>query len=89
MKNEIESLPALLTDCNGHAVRVGLRTPTRRFAQLGDAVRRLEDNKVYRVASLHGGLVTFTNANGSRPRFGEWCKEEDFASRYVFDCAAW
>ena len=85
MKNEMNLL-ALLSDVNGRAVRVGVERPHR---QLGDAVRNVHTGKLFRVAKLHGGLVTLTNANGSRPSSGEWCKEVDFSSRYVFDCAAW
>ena len=87
MKNEMNLLP-LLSDCNGHAVRVGVERPHR---QLGDAVRNVHTGKVFRVAKLHGGLVTLTNANGSKPSCPSerFCLETDFASRYVFDCAAW
>jgi len=87
MKNEM-NLPALLTDCNGHAVRVGVERPHR---QLGDAVRNVHTGKVFRVAKLHGGLVTLTNANGSKPTkvWERFCKESDCRLTFAFDCAAW
>ena len=89
MKNEMN--PFALLDNNGREVAIGTRSVTRPNGKLGDAVRRIDNNKVYRVACLHGGLVTLTNANGSKPSCPseQFCLETDFASRYVFDCAAW
>ena len=81
--------PFALLDNNGREIVAGNRSATRPNGKLGDAVRRLDNNKVYRVANVHRGLVTLTNANGSTPSSGAWCLETDFASRYVFDCAAW
>jgi len=87
MKNEMNLLP-LLSDVNGHAVRVGVERPHR---QLGDAVRNVHTGKVFRVAKLHGGLVTLTNADGSKPTkvWERFCKESDFRLTFAFDCAAW
>ena len=77
----------ILSDINGHAVVIGTGD---RFDR-GDAVRSITNNRVFRVASEHGGLLRLTNANGSRPvsSWHRFCKVSDFAAKFKFEKASW
>lgn len=77
MKNETNELS--LSDINGQTVA------------LRDAVRNVKTGKVFRVARIHEGLVTFSNANGSKPSkcWERFCKVSGFSSKFKFECAAW
>jgi hypothetical protein len=91
MKNEMKNPfnAFALLDNNGREIAIGNRSASQPNGRLGDAIRRISDGKVFRVANLHRGLVTLANANGSKPSTGRYCEETDFSARYVFDCAAW
>jgi hypothetical protein len=85
MKIENDMTP-LLNDNNGRIVLAG------NGRQLGDAVRSLSSNKVFRVASVtSAGMVRLANANGTTPKaaYDRWCPVASFSSKFKFDCAAW
>ena len=58
---------------------------------LRDAVRNVNSGKVFRVARVHEGLITFSNSNGSKPSkvWERFCKVSEFHSNFKFECAAW
>ena len=80
-----ETMTPLLSDINGRAVVIG------NYFNRGDAVRSITNNRVFRVASEHGGLLRLTNANGSRPVscWHRFCKVSDFAAKFKFEKASW
>jgi hypothetical protein len=58
---------------------------------LRDAVRNVNSGKVFRVARVHEGLITFSNSNGSKPSkvWERFCKVSVFQNNFKFECAAW